>query len=563
MPDRVPTNGAGRVNGSPDAASMPSTALLEVDGLAIDFAQPRPAVNGISFRVGAGEVVALVGESGSGKSLTARAVLGLLPSGARARGSIKVNGREVLGASEASLNQVRGAEVGLVFQEPQSALNPVQTIGWQLREAIRAHRRVSRRESRERALELLTQVEIPDPELRLGHYPHQLSGGQRQRVALALALANEPQLLLADEPTTALDVTVQADILSLLVRLRGRTGMGILLITHDMGIVAETADRVVVLRTGDVVESGDTASVFARPEHPYTRQLLAAVPALPTEAHVADVAERANAEPVLLLENVSVTFPPRHGTPAFTAVTDTSVAIMPGEVLGVVGESGSGKTTLGRAAAGLMRVTEGRVFIGGVEMGTARSSQLRDVRRRLAFVHQDPAASLDPRMTVGATIREPLDIHGVGYRKARDARVSELLEAVRLPVALRGRMPHQLSGGQRQRVALARALALSPRLLIADEPTSALDVSVQAEVLALFADLQHELEFGCMFISHDLAVVHEVADRVMVMRSGRVVESGQIDQVFAAPADAYTRALIDAVPIPDPARRQVTTSARA
>ena len=539
-----------------------SLPLLEVNSLAIDFAQPRPAVNNISLHVDAGEVVALVGESGSGKSMTARAVLGLLPPGARVHGSIKVRGREVLGAAEKVLNEIRGAEVGLVFQEPQSALNPVQTIGWQLREALRAHRSVSRRDSRVRAIELLELVEIPEPEVRIGHYPHQLSGGQRQRVALALALANEPKLLLADEPTTALDVIVQAEILSLLVRLRSRTGHGVLLITHDMGIVAEAADRVIVLRAGDVVEAGTTAALFSRPQHPYTQQLLAAVPVLPDPGEQVVSDARQEGQAVLSFEHASVVFPPRHGAPAFTAVKDASLTIMPGEVLGVVGESGSGKTTLGRAAAGLVPVSEGRVTVGGVDLSAASAAELRAIRRTLAFVHQDPAASLDPRMTIGESVREPLDVHAVGERRQREERVSELLEAVRLPQDFRTRKPHQLSGGQRQRVALARALALRPRLLIADEPTSALDVSVQAEMLALFGELQREFDFACMFISHDLAVVHEVADRVVVMRSSRVVESGQIGNVFAMPKDAYTRSLIGAVPIPDPERRHITTVAR-
>ncbi len=496
--------------------------------------------------------------------MTARAVLGLLPPGARASGSIRVNGREVLGASEQVLNQIRGAEVGLVFQEPQSALNPVQSIGWQLREAIRAHKRASKREARAQAIELLKQVEIPDPDARLAQYPHQLSGGQRQRVALALALANQPKLLLADEPTTALDVIVQAEVLSLLVRLRARTGMGVLFITHDMGIVAEAADRVVVLRTGDVVETGDTVSIFARPKHQYTQQLLAAVPALPMERNAPVVDSLpVDSQPALAFEGVSVMYPARRGAPPFTAVTNASLRIMPGQVLGVVGESGSGKTTLGRAAAGLVPASKGRVLIGGIDLAGCDAKRLRAVRRMLAFVHQDPAASLDPRMTVTESIREPLDVHHIGGSQARQARAHELLEAVRLPTDFGERRPHQLSGGQRQRVAIARALALRPRLLIADEPTSALDVSVQAEILALFAELQRELDFACMFISHDLAVVHEIADRVVVMRSSQIVESGQISRVFAEPEDSYTQSLIDAVPIPDPARRHITTSARA
>jgi peptide/nickel transport system ATP-binding protein len=546
----------------PTTEQNAKATLLAIDKLEIDFAQPRPAVDGISLEVAAREVVALVGESGSGKSMTARATLGLLPPGATARGSIRVNGREVLGASEADLNRVRGEEVGLVFQEPQSALNPVRTVGWQIREALRAHRSVSRRDARARGIELLEQVEIPDAAARIDYYPHQLSGGQRQRAALALALANEPALLLADEPTTALDVTVQAEILALLGRLRDEIGMGVLLITHNMGIVAQMADRVIVLKTGEVVETGETRALFANPRHPYTKQLLATVPRLPepdgTVAVIdpaAEEAPRATEDAAVSFERASVVFPARHGSAAFTAVDDVSFVVRPGEVLALVGESGSGKTTLGRVAAGLVPVATGRALVEGQDLAEMSARQLREMRRDLAFVHQDPAASLDPRLTVAASIREPLDVHAVGDRSSREARVTELLEAVHLPSDFATRRPHALSGGQRQRVALARALALRPRLVIADEPTSALDVSVQAAVLELFGELQAELGFACIFISHDLAVVHDIADRVVVLRSGRIVEAGPIEQVFANPKDPYTRTLLEAVPIADPSRR--------
>jgi peptide/nickel transport system ATP-binding protein len=529
--------------------------VLEVTDLAIEFAQPRPAVNSISLHVDRGEVVALVGESGSGKSMTARAVLGLLPTGARASGSVKVHGRELLGATESVLNEVRGVQVAMVFQEPQTALNPVRTVGWQIREALRAHRPMSRIQARDRAVELLQDVEMPDPETRVDYYPHQLSGGQKQRVVLALALANGPDLLLADEPTTALDVTVQAEILALLRRLRDRTGASILLITHNMGVVAEMADRVVVLRTGDVVEEADTVRLFSRPQHPYTRQLLASVLRLPEQR---DGGGEAVPEPVvagtLALQDATVVYPARHGSPAFTAVRDVSLAVRPGEVLGLVGESGSGKTTLGRVAAGLVPVAAGRVLLEGEDLATMSRRRLREIRRDLAFVHQDPAASLDPRMTVGETVREPLDLHREGDLRSRNARVEELLDAVQLPTDHVHRLPRELSGGQRQRVALARALALRPRLVIADEPTSALDVSVQDEVLRLFVRLQGELGFAALFISHDLAVVHHVCDRVAVLRAGEVVETGPVTSVFARPAHGYTRRLLDAVPAAEPPR---------
>ncbi|KQY57156.1 dipeptide ABC transporter ATP-binding protein [Nocardioides sp. Root140] len=532
--------------------------VLTIEGLAISFAQPRPAVNDISVSIRQGEVLALVGESGSGKSMTARAVLGLLPPGARASGSIRFHDQELLGLSERELSQVRGRRIAMVFQEPQTALNPVRTIGWQLREVLRAHGSISRRDARARALALLEQVEIPEPERRIDHYPHQLSGGQKQRVVLALALANEPELLLADEPTTALDVTVQAEILTLLRRIRENTGTSILLITHNMGVVAEVADRVVVLRQGDVVESGGTAELFRAPEHAYTRQLLDSVLTLPEAGdyvHSVPGPEAPAEHPALSYESVSVAYGSSRRGRAFPAVTQVSLDLAPGEVLGLVGESGSGKTTLGRLAAGLVPLAGGTVRLDGEDLFAASAARRRELGRDLAFVHQDPEASLDPRMSVGASIREPLDIHRVGTPAERAARVAELLEAVRLPAEVARRRPRELSGGQRQRIAMARALVLKPRLMIADEPTSALDVSVQADVLALFRDLQKEFGFACVFISHDLAVVNSVADRVAVLRHGEVVESGPVAQVFGTPSHPYTQRLLAAVPVPDPSRR--------
>jgi peptide/nickel transport system ATP-binding protein len=532
-----------------------TTPLLTVSGLTIDFGTGRPAVDNVSLQVERGEVVALVGESGSGKSMTARAILGLLPETASATGSILLGGTEMIGAEESDLARYRGSDVALIFQEPQSALNPVRRIGWQLREAIRAHRKVSKAEARALAISLLEQVEIPEPAERVDHFPHQLSGGQKQRVAIALALANDPDLLVADEPTTALDVTVQAEILALLGRIRERTGMGILLITHNMGVVAQHADRVVVLRNGNVVETDTAHSLFDAPEHAYTRALLAAVPRLPEHASTT-AAEKPAGDVVLELDKVGVTYPARRGTAAFRAVDSVDLTVHAGEVVGLVGESGSGKSTLGRVAIGLVQATSGRVSVEGQDLSSISATRLRTLRRDVAFVQQDPATSLDPRLSVGASVREPLDVHSVGTPAERRKRVLDLFDAVRLPAALTDRFPHQLSGGQRQRVALARALALAPRLLIADEPTSALDVSVQAEVLDLFAEIQRELGFACLFISHDLAVVHQVADRVVVLQSGVIVETGPVDTVFTSPREPYTRALIDAVPVPDPARRR-------
>lgn len=555
---------------TPSTIKDPSVTppLLSVRGLNIRFGNSaagdsRPAVEDVSVEVERGEVVALVGESGSGKSLTARAVLGLLPESATARGSVQLDGVEILGARESELDRIRGTRVALIFQEPQSALNPVRRIGWQLREAIRAHRRISGAEARAIAIDLLEQVEIPDPQRRVDHFPHQLSGGQKQRVAIALALASDPDLLIADEPTTALDVTVQAEILALLDRIRARTGMGVLLITHNMGVVAQHADRVVVLRHGRVVESDSTRSLFDAPEHPYTRALLAAVPRLaPTTTDEHSGEDGADGDVVLAFDRVSVIYPASRGSAAFPAVDSVDLIVRRGEVLGLVGESGSGKTTLGRVAAGLVSPTAGRVLVDGLDPALLDARRLRELRRDVAVVQQDPATSLDPRSTIAASIREPLDVHREGTTAERRRRVLELLDAVRLPATLADRLPHQLSGGQRQRVALARALALRPRLLIADEPTSALDVSVQAEVLELFTRIQRELGFACVFISHDLAVVHQVADRVAVLRSGSVVESGPVGTVFGAPREPYTRALIDAVPVPDPASRPAHSAGR-
>ena len=550
-----------------DESKEPSVAqpLLEVTDLGISFSHPRPAVRSVSVTVEEGEVVALVGESGSGKSMTARAVIGLLPDGAIATGSVRLRGEELLGLPEDQMIRYRGNRVAMVFQEPQTALNPVRTVGWQIGEALRAHGGVRGKAAKERAAQLLREVEIPDPEARLGFYPHQLSGGQKQRVVLALALANEPDLLLADEPTTALDVTVQAEILALLRRIRDRTGTSILIITHNMGVVAHLADRVVVLRQGEVVEEASTRELFADPQHSYTRQLLDAVPRLPTpeervHAVTVDDAPVVGSDAVAALEydDVRVHYGSRMRGRVLPAVDGVTLRLERGQVLGLVGESGSGKTTLGRLAAGLVPLAGGTVRVGGEDLVRARGRRRADLRRRLAFVHQDPEASLDPRFSIAEAIREPLDVHGIGTRKERDSRVAELLDAVRLPQSFLQRRPRELSGGQRQRVALARALTLDPELLIADEPTSALDVSVQAEVLELFADLQRRLGFACVFISHDLAVVNKVADHVAVLRAGKVVEFGPAARVFGAPSHDYTRQLLAAVPVPDPNVRDAT-----
>ena len=528
--------------------------ILEIENLSIRFgATGDPVVDGLNLTVGRGEILALVGESGSGKSMTAKAVLGLLPNNAEASGSIRLGGAQVVGAGEGTLARLRGTRAAMVFQEPQTALNPVQKVGWQIAQALRAHGKVGRAEARARAVELLRLVEIPDPERRVDWYPHQLSGGQKQRVVIALALSGDPDLLIADEPTTALDVTVQAEILTLLRGLRTERGAAILLITHNMGVVADIADRVAVMRRGELVEESGVHELFSAPREKYTTQLLAAVPRLGDNAGPVGPVP---AEPVLVVRDLDVVYPARLGNKEFHALRGVGFEVGAGEVLGLVGESGSGKTTLGRAALGVVRATSGSVVFDGTDLGTVSRRDLRGLRKGVALVHQDPAASLDPRRSIGDSVAEPLVVHRAASGALLRARVGDLLEAVRLPRSFAERRPAELSGGQRQRVALARALVLAPRLLVADEPTSALDVSVQSEILDLFADLREEFRFACLFISHDLAVVNRVADRVAVLRGGEMVEIGSTASVFGDPQQDYTRGLLGAVPVPDPVEQR-------
>lgn len=548
-------------------------AVLRVSELGVRFGATT-AVDSVSFSVDRGEILALVGESGSGKTVTAQAVLGLLPGSASVQGSVQLTSdpRQRPAHTEPDLLAgrpgrdawvgVRGRLAAMVFQEPQTALNPVKTVGWQLAEALRAHRRIGGGPARRRAVELLALVGIAEPEARVDAYPHQLSGGQKQRVVIALALANDPVLLIADEPTTALDVSVQAEILALLGELRDRLGMAVLLITHNMGVVAELADRVLVMRHGRMVERGEVVSLFSAPFTDYTRELLGAVPRLrivDRDAPATDPAavpgphgQEPAATPALAFRGAAVDYQGRFGRAGFRALHDLTIEVAPGEVLGVVGESGSGKSTLGRAAVGLLRPSEGRIEVDGADLGTASRAELRRLRRRIGVVPQDPASTLDPLLSVGESVAEPLQVHREASGRVLRQRVATLLQSVSLPSRYAERRPHELSGGQRQRVALARALALRPDLLIADEPTSALDVSVQAAVLAEFARLRTELGFACVFISHDLAVVDSVADRVLVLQDGRAVESGPTDQVLGRPTHPYTQALLAAVPIPDP-----------
>lgn len=540
-----------------------SDSVVDITGLTVDFEVDKqwvPAVKGVSLSVAKGEVLAIVGESGSGKSTTAMAIPALLPPSARVRGSVKLNGAELLGATNDELRAVRGKDVAVIFQEPMTALNPVYTIGWQIAEAVCAHKKMSRRQARDRAVELLDLVDMPEPAKRVKHYPHQLSGGQRQRAMIAQALALDPGLLIADEPTTALDVTVQAEILDLMRDLRHRIDAGIILITHDMGVVADMADRIMVMKDGEVVEQGDAEGIFHRAQQPYARQLLASVPHLGATLHGRDESNPPPTDLALSVEHAVIEYPGKSGS--FRAVDDVSFTIGRGEVVGLVGESGSGKSTIGRAAVGLLRVASGTICVAGQDISTANRKQLRDIRSKVGVVFQDPGSSLNPRWPIGQSIAEPLTLHTDMDRTQREGRVKTLLEQVQLPAAMRNRFPHQLSGGQRQRVGIARALALEPTLLIADEPTSALDVSVQATVLDLFAELQREHGFACLFISHDLAVVELVASRIAVLNRGRLAEFGSDTQVLTAPKDDYTKRLLAAVPVPDPEQQRIRREER-
>jgi peptide/nickel transport system ATP-binding protein len=543
-----------------------SEPVLKVQDFTVEFWVDGiwyPAAITMNFEVNPGQVLAIVGESGSGKSTTAMGLMSLLASNARMSGSIKVKGQEMLGAKGTTLRKFRGKEVAYIFQEPMTALNPVYTIGFQIIETLRTHFDMGPSEARARALELITMVEIPDPTTSIDKYPHQLSGGQRQRAMIAQALACDPGLLVADEPTTALDVTVQAEVLDLMRNLKDKLNSAILLITHDMGVVADMADEILVMKDGLTVEHGSADQIFNRPQHPYTQQLLAAVPKLGSTARRAlPYNENAKPAPVLKLENVTIAYPKRGRIPEFVAAKNVSLEIYPGEILGLVGESGSGKTTIGRAAIGLIPIKEGKLEIVGKDISHAKSKELRAIRRHTGIVFQDPASSLNPRLPIGESIGEPLFLAGEAKGDVLARRVEDLLDQVELPRSYRNRYPHELSGGQRQRVGIARALALTPDLLIADEPTSALDVSVQARFLDLLQELQGKLNFACLFISHDLAVVDILAHRIAVMQNGVLVEVGDRDQILQHPKSDYTRRLIAAVPVPDPAEQRIRREAR-
>jgi peptide/nickel transport system ATP-binding protein len=570
-----------------------SETVLKVDRLSVDFwvdGEFYPAAIDMDYVVRRGEVLAIVGESGSGKSTSSMALLGLLPENARVTGSIELLGTELRGVDDATLRKIRGDKIAVIFQEPMTALNPVYTVGFQIVEALRAHySTLGPAEAKDRAIELLTMVEMPNPEQAFHKYPHQLSGGQRQRAMIAQSISCDPVLLIADEPTTALDVTVQAEILDLLRNLHRRLDSAIILITHDMGVVADLADRIIVMKSGNVVESGSVLDVFHDPQHPYTRQLLAAVPHLgvhhapgattdePESAEAEHATQRAAGNenpspsaapsragaPVLAFRDVSIEYPKRGRIPAFRAAEGIDLEVYPSEIMGLVGESGSGKTTLGRAAVGLIPIAEGQLMSVGTDISSATQKDLRPIREKTGIVFQDPASSLNPRMPIGESIGEPILLAGLAKGKELDRRVETLLEQVELPTFYRNRFPHELSGGQRQRVGIARALALTPELLVADEPTSALDVSVQARFLDLLQELQEQLKFACLFISHDLAVVDVLAHRIAVMHHGKLVEQGTRDEILRNPQDPYTQRLIAAVPLPDPIAQRERRERRA
>ncbi|MBY4893724.1 ABC transporter ATP-binding protein [Rhodobacteraceae bacterium N5(2021)] len=520
--------------------------VLDVQNLSVDFAQDGRtvhAVRGVSFHVDKGETVALVGESGSGKSVTALSSVDLLPPSATTSGSITYNGAQMIGASEAELRRVRGNDISFIFQEPMTSLNPLHTLERQIAESLSLHQGLSGQAARERIVQLLHKVGIRDPESRLGAYPHQLSGGQRQRVMIAMALANGPELLIADEPTTALDVTIQAQILELLADLKRREGMSLLFITHDLGIVRRIADRVCVMQGGEIVEQGPTKEIFDNPTHPYTRKLLGAEPSGTPEPVPEDAQE------ILTTHKLRIWFPITRGLLRRTvghvkAVNEATISVRQGETLGIVGESGSGKTTLALAIMRLIR-SEGPIDFLNQHVPDLGKADLRALRRDIQIVFQDPFGSLSPRMTIEQIVAEGLTVQNVN-KTGRRRRVGEILEEVGLDPAMMHRYPHEFSGGQRQRIAIARAMILRPKLVVLDEPTSALDMTVQVQIVDLLRRLQKDHKLAYLFISHDLRVVRALSHQVIVMKQGDVVEAGLSKDIFASPRTAYTRELMKA-----------------
>tara|TARA_R110001599_G_scaffold353459_2_gene592773 strand:- start:22908 stop:24497 length:1590 start_codon:yes stop_codon:yes gene_type:complete len=522
-------------------------ALLDVQDLAVSFVTrngTNKAVDGVSFGVELGKITAIIGESGSGKSVACYSLLGLIPCppGRIDGGTAHFEGRDLLQLNKSELRKIRGRDIAMIFQDPMTCLNPYMTIGKQLMEPLIYHHKVSKQEARARAIELLTEVGMRDPESTVDNFPHQFSGGMRQRVMIAMALINEPKLLIADEPTTALDVTIQAQILKLIAELQQKRDIGVIFISHDLAVVADIADHIVVMKQGKIVETGNREGIFKNAQHPYTKKLLAAIPTDSKEVRPGA------AEPLIRVRDLCTWFSQGKGVEPVKAVNNVSFDINRGEVLGLVGESGSGKSTIGRSILRLVSVTSGNVTFDGVDVTALQGSDLKDMRRRMQMIFQDPFASLNPRMTVFDTLAEPLLLHGIESRKTVAQGVLKLMDDVGLARAFVRKYPHEFSGGQRQRIAIGRALATRPEFIVADEPVSALDVTIQAQILNLMQQLGREYGLTMLFVSHDLAVVRHLADRILVLYKGEVVEQGTGDELFERPQQAYTRKLLTSIP---------------
>ena len=522
-------------------------ALLNVDNLSVSFVTrngTNKAVDNVSFSVEERQITAIIGESGSGKSVSCYAMLGLVPSppGRIDGGTAHFQGQDLLALSEAELRAIRGRDIAMIFQDPMTCLNPFMKIGDQLIEPLTLHKGLAKGPAREQAMALLDEVGIRDPQGAMSAFPHEFSGGMRQRVMIAMALINEPKLLIADEPTTALDVTIQAQILKLIAELQTKRDIGVLFISHDLAVVSDIADQIVVMEKGKVVESGQPKAIFDNPQHPYTQKLLAAIPS------GQKAADTVVPDPLINIENLRTWFTPTAGAAPVKAVDDVSLQIHRGEVLGLVGESGSGKSTLGRSILRLVPMTGGQISFDGIELSALEGRSLKQFRHRMQMIFQDPYASLNPRMTVYDTLAEPLLLHGLVNKAGLEQAIRELMDNVGLARAFVRKYPHEFSGGQRQRIAIGRALATRPEFIVADEPVSALDVTIQAQILDLLADLTKEYGLTMLFISHDLAVIRQIADRIAVMYHGKLVEEGSTAQVFDSPREDYTRSLLAAIP---------------
>ena len=522
-------------------------ALLNVDNLSVSFVTrngTNKAVDNVSFTVQERQITAIIGESGSGKSVSCYAMLGLVPSppGRIDGGTARFQGQDLLALSEDELRAIRGRDIAMIFQDPMTCLNPFMKIGEQLIEPLTLHKGLAKGPAREKAMALLDEVGIRDPQAAMNAFPHEFSGGMRQRVMIAMALINEPKLLIADEPTTALDVTIQAQILKLIAELQTKRDIGVLFISHDLAVVSDIADQIVVMEKGKVVESGEPKAIFDNPQHPYTQKLLAAIPS------GQKAADTVAPDPLIRIENLRTWFTPTAGAEPVKAVDDVSLEIHRGEVLGLVGESGSGKSTLGRSILRLVPITDGQIHFEDTELSSLEGRTLKQFRHRMQMIFQDPYASLNPRMTVYDTLAEPLLLHGLVNKAGLDQAIRELMDNVGLARAFVRKYPHEFSGGQRQRIAIGRALATRPEFIVADEPVSALDVTIQAQILDLLAELTKEYGLTMLFISHDLAVIRQIADRIAVMYHGKLVEEGSTAQVFETPREEYTRSLLAAIP---------------